>query len=413
MPKAHRAHKGLTLGCAFGLTLAGVAGAATLFVDPAGNDAGDCLSPATACATIQAAVDKSSAGDEIRLAPGTYAERVQINGRDELTVQGGAGVVLVPPATGSGGHVIEIVLARQVRLRDLTLTGHGTAAPVGGISVNLSRSIEIADCTVQDFGGGGIVVFRDSSVRVSAAKVLRNQFHGLRVDASSNVVVLGSPLAAAPTVVADNLFSGVIVNGGDVVFRGAVQVTGNQVGVLGEGAQVSTCCGEESLTVRENLIGFSLRGGHLELRGPALIEANDTGVRLNGTSGVFGRFSSERVVVRHNGVEGSPTSAGVFLTASQLDLFTADVVGNLSRGVLLQDNSSVRLFDVLIADNGAEGVRVEALSSARLFNATTIENNRGFDLSCAPNSFATGDDSAVGKKFCPGFEAAPRPSPRR
>ena len=412
MPKAHRAVTGLAFGCVLGLTVAGAASAATLFVDPAGDDADDCLSPVTACATLQAAVDKSSTDDQILLAPGTYAERVEINDRDGLRVAGLPGVVLVPsPAAGGEGHVISVVLSRRIELRDLTLTGNGTADFVGGIAVNLSRDVRIASTTVQDFGGGGIVVFRDSSVHVNDGKIQRNRFHGLRID-QSDVVVFGSPSVPAPAIIADNLFSGVIVNGGNVGFRGAVQVTGNQIGILGEAGEVSNCCGEASLTLRENVIGISLRGGHLELRGPALIEANQVGVRLNGTSGVFGRFSTERVVVRNNGVEGNPTSAGVFLTGSHLDLFTTDVVGNRSRGVLLQDNSSLRLFDALVADNGAEGVRVEALSSARLLDPTILENNGGFDLSCAPSSFATGDASGVQRKFCPGFEAAPRPSPR-
>jgi hypothetical protein len=411
MPKAFGAVKGLALGGLLGLLLAGVAGAATLFVDPAGDDAGDCLSPATACATIQSAVDRSAPGDTVQLAPGTYAQRVLIDDRERLRVAGGPGVVLVPPAGEGEGHVISVNLSRQVELRDLTLTGNGTVDGVGGVAINLSRGVEVESCVVQDFGGGGIAVFRDSSVNLRTGKILRNRFHGLRVDRSSDAVVTGSPLAAGTAIVEDNQFAGVIVNGGGVSFRGSVLVTGNQIGILGEGAQVSTCCGEDFLTVTGNVVGISLRGGHLELRGPALIEANQTGVRLVGTAGIFGRFSSERVVVRQNGVAGSPTAAGIFLTASQLDLFTSDVVDNLSRGVLLQDNSSLRLADAVVAGNGAEGVRVEALSSARLFAPSTLQGNGGLDLSCAPDSFAAGDDSAVERAVCPGFGRSPRPSP--
>jgi hypothetical protein len=54
---------------------------AQLFVGKTGNDANDCASPSTACLTIQAAVNKvpgGSLGVDISVAPGTYAERVNI-----------------------------------------------------------------------------------------------------------------------------------------------------------------------------------------------------------------------------------------------------------------------------------------------------------------------------------------------
>ena len=42
------------------------------YVAPGGLDANDCLSPATPCASINAAIGKSASGDIVNVAVGTY-----------------------------------------------------------------------------------------------------------------------------------------------------------------------------------------------------------------------------------------------------------------------------------------------------------------------------------------------------
>src|SRR5829696_3308405 len=55
--------------------------AATWYVQPnsGGSDANDCLTPITACATINGTLSKAAPGDTISLASGIYFENVTIS----------------------------------------------------------------------------------------------------------------------------------------------------------------------------------------------------------------------------------------------------------------------------------------------------------------------------------------------
>lgn len=53
--------------------------AETYHVATTGDDLADCLSPSTACRTIQAAIDRATSGDAVRVAPGVYTENIVID----------------------------------------------------------------------------------------------------------------------------------------------------------------------------------------------------------------------------------------------------------------------------------------------------------------------------------------------
>ncbi len=63
-------------------------GTTFLYVSPAKNNLNDCLSPATACQTINTALSKAVDGDTIFVAPGTYPEQVSIGKNITITGTG-------------------------------------------------------------------------------------------------------------------------------------------------------------------------------------------------------------------------------------------------------------------------------------------------------------------------------------
>src|SRR5438128_258778 len=110
----HRlARLGFSLMLGLGLTLAvlWLAGgrvataAGPWYVDPGGSDGADCLSPGTACLTINAAITKASSGDTINLAAGVYVENVSIADK-ELNFVGAGYATTIIDGSG-GGRVVE------------------------------------------------------------------------------------------------------------------------------------------------------------------------------------------------------------------------------------------------------------------------------------------------------------------
>ena len=106
------------------------------FVAPGGNDGGNtCTNQAAPCATIGHALGQSASGDRIRIAAGTYTERLTVDRSIELI---GAGMqeTIIQAAESpdiADGRVITVTAAEHALiLRQLQLR-HGFAAAVSGV----------------------------------------------------------------------------------------------------------------------------------------------------------------------------------------------------------------------------------------------------------------------------------------
>lgn len=81
----------LVLALVLGLLIFGgqrVQAADQWYVSMTGNDENDCLSPATACLTLQAAINKASAGDTINVEAGVYPVAGVVTVNKKLTLKG-------------------------------------------------------------------------------------------------------------------------------------------------------------------------------------------------------------------------------------------------------------------------------------------------------------------------------------
>lgn len=124
------------------------------YVDPAGDDTNDCQTPATACLTIGAAIDKASGGDIIHVQAGNYVE------------------------IDSGDPTIGVVVDK-----DLTIEGVGDARIDGDglrtvVSISPGTSAVMTNLTIHNGGGeaiGGIVVNAGSTLTLTDSIVRNNE----------------------------------------------------------------------------------------------------------------------------------------------------------------------------------------------------------------------------------------------
>jgi parallel beta-helix repeat protein len=116
----------------------------TWYVATTGNDGNDCLSPSTACLTIQGAIDKASSDDSIQIADGTYTasslasivittDGLSLIGqsRDATIIAGGAW-----GSSGAGWPKGIHVYANDVTIKNLTVRGFtGDMIDTGGYGI--------------------------------------------------------------------------------------------------------------------------------------------------------------------------------------------------------------------------------------------------------------------------------------
>lgn len=211
------------------------------YVAATGSDANDCLSPATPCATIDSALDRSSSGDTINVAVGTYV------GSGDNVISPGQNAILsggwnasftaktgMSTIDGQGVRRGVLVFDPAVITMDAFVIRNGTLFNTGGGIVNqgtLTLTNSIVSDNVADFGAGisnsGTLTLNQTTVSGNTAATFGGGIlnHG-------TLTVNNSTISGNTSV---QFGGGGIANSGGTVTLNNSTVSGNSTGSSGGG----------------------------------------------------------------------------------------------------------------------------------------------------------------------------------
>jgi hypothetical protein len=106
-------------------------------------------------AAIQAAVEKASKGDTVRIPPGTYALAATVKGKSGVRLVGaGPGKTILRFAAAKPMAMVGLSGCEDVEVAGLTLDGAGRPEAHRGISAGNARRLRIHHVTIRDLGRG-------------------------------------------------------------------------------------------------------------------------------------------------------------------------------------------------------------------------------------------------------------------
>jgi hypothetical protein len=395
-----------------------------------------------------------SPGDHTVTVSGTCTEFVNVYGMKGLRIVGTPGAMIVEPPgpLGTSYGVLTIGDSSNVTIAGLTLQGGDARRTL--LHISGSTAVELLNCVLEK-SDHGIYIHSLAHARIHGTTIQNIRLDAIRVDGNSEVQVGEPQNEQAHNVIQQNGTGILAREDGVAMVSGATVIQENGTGISGQGGTVSFCCGNYEIDVINNGMGFWMlpgsklliqgvtriegnsgggiwllgsdarllgqytirgngptgislgNGGNIRLEGSATIEDHtQTGISLTGSTA----YLSGHITVQHNGTPNQALNGGIVVAfGSQISMYAGPITGNQGPGILVTHNSTARVSLASVTGNGGEGVRVQALSSVWLFGGNTIAGNTAFDLSCAPNSYGSGDHSGIGRMFCPTFDRSPTP----
>lgn len=304
---------------------------------------------------------------------GTCTENVNINLRNQITIQAPDGQTATIQASNPPGNSITISGSRQIVLNRLLIRGGRN-----GVNINQGSVVNIHNSTIAENNSVGIL-FTQSTLTIDSSTIRDNTLTGLAAQAAS-LGNVGGPLPLHQVVITGN-------GTGVTVLEAFLQFNGN------------------FLVEDNNNFGIEVAGGRLNLSG--MQAGMDNVIGANGGGGINLRNAATglifgHVVIQNNTGNGIIVTNGSNLTVNEVVLpdttvLTTTVEGHKISGLTLAQLSQATIGGRhKIRNNGASpetcisnlcaGIRVFSGSQLTLRGGTEVTNNIGPGVSVEHNS---------------------------
>ena len=357
------------------------------YVKSDGVDGGNCLTPGSACRTIQYAVDRAAEGDEIHVAAGTYTDLHQtlLPGPQTITQV----VYIDTSITIQGGYTTTNWQVPDPETHRTVLDARGGGrvlyideavnATVNGLYITGGDAVGLAGDPLEDAGGGIYAIADDVTLRDNHVYGNSAKYGG------------GLHLAVNTARIEDNKITSNNAEQGGGLYMDNITATlsGNTISTntaeYGGGLFVS----KSAATIDWNFISANhaiTDGGGLLLWKSGDTVASDNTVKANTARRGGGAYLDESGSVLHGNTIISNTAdygGGLYTDKSECTLNGNVVAWNIATdgGGLYLYESAATLSNNVVADNqaGAVGSGVHILASSPLLLHTTIARNDGGD----------------------------------